>query len=377
MSRTPWRDISDPRRATTVDDLDEGLKSPEFENLEIPERLGPVTIGVDDHKLKRFAFTQDDYTAWSALRAADGTPTAPAGLLVNDLVQLFTLRYAGSSVIGLHTEEQLWFDEPLPVGTTVTLDGTYTEAYERRGQEYVVMEAQAVADDGRTLVRHRGVEILKTQPGDVAGRGSTGSAPDPAADPRVTGEVPADARRITQAPADLRAGDVLAPLDKTITFEQAAVYSRLGEYVTNLHNGLATARTAGLRVPIVQGAQQTCVVAELLTRVFGRRFLSGGWLRVKFLAPVDVFTPISVSGRVTAVETDDDGTRTARLEVWIRRADGRLSGVGWASSPVTDQADATAEAGATDPQGRARADAGETLVRNPAGHPNQEEDTLV
>jgi acyl dehydratase len=330
----PWRDITDPRRATTVDDLDAGLKAPEFENLEIPERLGPVTITVDDHKFKRFAFTQDDDAPWTTLRADDGTPTAAAGLLVNDLVQLFTLRYAGSSVIGLHTEEQLWFDAPLRLGETVTLDGTYTEAYERRGQEYVVMEASAVAADGRTVVRHRGVEILKTHPGAVAGRGSTGAAPDPDADPRVTGEVSDDARRIIVAPDDLAVGDVLAPLEKTITFEQAAVYSRLGEYVTNLHNGLATARVAGLRVPIVQGAQQTCVVAELLTRTFGPRYLSGGWLRMKFLAPVDVFTPISVSGRVLAVETADDGSRSARLEVWIRRADGRLSGVGWASSPI-------------------------------------------
>lgn len=339
-----WRDISDPRRATTVDDLDAGLKAPEPENLAIPERLGPVTITVDDHKFKRFAFTQDDQSSWTTLRAAHGTPVAPAGLLVNDLVQLFTLRYAGSAVIGLHTEEQLWFDAPLHLGETVTLDGTYTEAYERRGQEYVVMEASAVAEDGRTIVRHRGVEILKTHPGDVAGRGSTGAAPDPTADPRVTGEVPDDARRITTAPTDLRTGDVLAPLDKTITFEQAAVYSRLGEYVTNLHNGLATARTAGLRVPIVQGAQQTCVVAELLTRVFGPGYLSGGWLRIKFLAPVDVFTPISVSGRVTAVDTADDGSRTAQLEVWIRRADGRLSGVGWASSPIAAGAHTTAAA---------------------------------
>lgn len=339
-----WRDISDPRRATTIDDLDEGLKEPEFENLEIPEHLGPATITVDDHKLKRYGFTLDDDLARDA---AQGTAPAPGGLLVNDLVQLFTLRYKGSSVIGLHTEEQLWFDAPLHVDETVTLDGTYTEAYERRGQEYVVMEASAVTADGRRVVRHRGVEILKTHPGGVAGRGSTESAPTGGSDPRVTGEVPDDARRITTVPTDVAEGDVLAPVTKTITFEQAAVYSRLGEYVQNLHNDLATARVAGLRVPIVQGAQQTCVVAELLTRTFGTAFLSGGWLRVKFLAPVDVYTPIAVSGRVIGVDEAGDGTRTARLEVWIRRADGRLSGVGWASSPVVDATDRRAEPDST------------------------------
>lgn len=325
-----WRDISDPRRATDTDDLDAGLKEPEFENLEIPERLGPVTITVDDHKLKRYAFTVDDYSSWTTL-ASDAGATAPAGLLVNDLVQLFTLRYAGSSVIGLHTEEQLWFDAPLHEGETVTLDGTYVEAYERRGQGYVVMEASAVAADGRRIVRHRGVEILKTHPGGVVGRAS---APGGPADGRVTGEVPDDARRITTAGDDLAVGDVLEPLERTITAEQAAVYSRLGEYVKNLHNDLATARVAGLRVPIVQGAQQTSIVAGLLTTTFGPQFLSGGWLRIKFLATVDVFTPIRASGRVVAIDEAPDGARTAQLEVWIHRADGRLSGVGWASSPI-------------------------------------------
>jgi hypothetical protein len=63
-SIAPWRDLTDPRRAATVPDLEAGLKEPIFENLEIPEALGPVTITVDDHKIKRFSFTQDDYAPW-------------------------------------------------------------------------------------------------------------------------------------------------------------------------------------------------------------------------------------------------------------------------------------------------------------------------
>ena len=47
-----WRDISDPRRAQTVDDLEAGLKSPDFENLSIPETFGPVKEIIDDHKIK-------------------------------------------------------------------------------------------------------------------------------------------------------------------------------------------------------------------------------------------------------------------------------------------------------------------------------------
>ncbi|MEK8173750.1 hypothetical protein NKH77_46920 [Streptomyces sp. M19] len=89
-------------------------------------------------------------------------------------MQLFTTRYAASRTVGLHTEEQLWFDSPARLGDTVTLEGTYVESYTRRGQDYVVMEARATGPDGRVILRHRGVEILRTRPGSVAGRAQGG-----------------------------------------------------------------------------------------------------------------------------------------------------------------------------------------------------------
>ena len=59
---------------------------------------------------------------------------AQAGLLTNDIVQLFTLAYRGSKVIGLHTEAQLWLKSPARMNEVVTLEGAYTDAYQKRGQ---------------------------------------------------------------------------------------------------------------------------------------------------------------------------------------------------------------------------------------------------
>ncbi|MEK8173751.1 hypothetical protein NKH77_46925 [Streptomyces sp. M19] len=67
-----------PRQVARGIDPEAGLKEPVFENLEIPEKLGPATVLVDDHKIKRYAFTQDDYHPWhfedSPSRAASATP---------------------------------------------------------------------------------------------------------------------------------------------------------------------------------------------------------------------------------------------------------------------------------------------------------------
>jgi acyl dehydratase len=322
-----WRDLTDPRRASDVDDLEQGLKEPDFENLEIPEDLGPVTILVDDHKIKRFAFVQDDYHPWFLQESPFGGRIGHAGILGNDLLQLFTTRYAASRVVGLHTEEQLWFDNPVRLDETVTLSGQYSEAYERRGQGYVVMDAQARGSDGRSIIRHRGVEILRTVPGHVAGR-ATSQEP---AERRVTGDVADDAPVVDGLLETPRPGTVLQPLPKIITQEQASVFSRAGEYVRNIHNDLEIARKAGLRRPIVQGQQQIGMMLELLTRTFGAAWFTGGWIRVKFLQTVDVFEPVSASGIVTEVTTGPDGTPTAHFDIWVRRADGKLSAAGWAS----------------------------------------------
>ncbi|AOS63393.1 MaoC family dehydratase [Actinoalloteichus hymeniacidonis] len=333
-----WRDLTDPRRVAEGVDWEAGLKEPIFENLEIPEELGPVTLVVDDHKIKRYAFTQDDYHPWHLSASPLGERIAHAGLLTNDIVQLFTTRYAASRTVGLHTEEQLWYDDAVRLGEQVTLTGRYVEAYQRRGQGYVVMEAAATGEDGRSLLRARGVEILRTVPGEIAGRGST-QADSAAAPGRVTGEFDASLPFADRAGTGLRIGQPLTPLAKTITQEQASVFSRTGEYVRNVHADLDLARKAGLRIPIVQGQQQCGLVTELLTRFFGLRWFTSGWVRTKFVNPVEVFEPLEVGGVVTDLTEQDGRIVAAELHVWVRRADGRLSTVGWASCEVEETAE--------------------------------------
>ncbi|MFI6347845.1 hypothetical protein [Streptomyces sp. NPDC050560] len=350
-----WRDLTDPRLVARGVDPEAGLKEPVFENLEIPEKLGPATVLVDDHKIKRYAFTQDDYHPWHFTDSPFGGRIGHAALLSNDLVQLFTTRYAASRTVGLHTEEQLWFDGPARLGDEVTLEGTYVESYTRRGQDYVVMEATATGPGGRSVLRHRGVEILRTRPGDVVGRamsgsGDGGAAGDGAGDGggagrgeraggagggRVDGSFdPALPTARVADPATLVPGAPLPTREATVTQEQASVFSRCGEYVRNVHDDLAIAREGGLRIPIVQGQQQCGLVTAVLTRFFGAPFFTGGWLRVKFVQPVEVFEPLVVGGVVKRVEQVAAGGTAVDTEVWVRRADGRLSTVGWASCTV-------------------------------------------
>ena len=326
-----WRDISDPRKAEWMDDLEAGLREPEYENIMIPEKFGPVSEIIDDHKIKRYAFEINDYMEW-AMR--EGTNPfgkeriAHATLLTNDIVQLFTLGFKGSKVIGLHTIAELTFKAPARINEVVTLQGEYTEKFVKRGQGVVVLEADVKGEDGRTIVEYRGEEIMRTIPGEIAGRGTA----EVTSERKVTGEIPENARVISKIDKETRIGDVFGPLEKEITAEQAAVFSRVGEFVINIHNNLEKAHEGNLRIPIVQGAQLYCTIGQLLSDVCGAELFTDGWLKAKFIAPVKVFEGFKVYGMVSSIEQLENGKKKYLMDVWIRRdSDQRLAVVGWAS----------------------------------------------
>ena len=338
VGKSPWRDLTDPRRARYVDDLEAGLKDPAFENLEIPEYLGQATLLVDDHKVKRYAFTVDDYHPWSFGPSPFGPRIGQAGVVSNDIVQLFTQRYAASKTVGLHTEEQLWFDRPIVIDAQVTIEGTYVEKYVKRGLGYVVMEAAVTNPAGDTLIRHRGIEVLRTVPGDVVGRGN---APIQEGERRISVDYDTALPFVLKAGGGLHLGSPLVPLRRTITQEQASVFSRCGEYVRNAHNDLEIARRGGLRIPIVQGQQQLCVVLTLMSRFFGKHWYQSGWIKVKFINPLEVFVPVTVGGVVRQMDHELDGSWVG-VDVWVQRDDGVLTTVGTAKCWVeTSQVPAT------------------------------------
>jgi acyl dehydratase len=323
------RNLTDPRLARDGADLEAGLKAPVYDNIVIPERFGPVDVLVDDFKIKRFAFILDDFDDWYLRAGPDGERIAHSAILANDLLQLFTTVYAPSQVVGLHTEEELRFYRPIRLGETVTLAGQYTEKYERRGQGYVVMDADARDADGLPVVRHRGVEIMRTSPAEVGGRGSSGGGEGR----RVSGQFNQALPLIERIGVDAVVGMGLRPMRKEVTVEQMAAFSRVGEYVTNIHYDLEIARAAHLNTPIVQGQQLISYVTHLMTRCFGLAWFHGGWIHAKFLKPVTASEVIALEGAVSQVRPTGSATEV-EVEFWIRREDGSIAAVGWAGAPV-------------------------------------------
>ncbi|MFB9836937.1 FAS1-like dehydratase domain-containing protein [Actinoallomurus acaciae] len=300
----------------------EGLKEARYELVTVPEEFGPVRVRVDEAKVLGYAFAQADFGAWHFGDSPFGGPVAHPLVLANDLLFLFYQHYDGNTARGLHTHERLTFHAPIRVGETVTITGAYTDKYERRGQGYVVLEAEARGEDGRLLVTHHGREIMRTRAGDVVGRSSAG-----ARGRRVRGETDPSLGVAERPAAGLVPGTALPALTRRFDQDQMNAFSWAGRGFVNVHTSAAVAAEQGLDRTIVQAQQQTGVIVTAMTRFFGAAWFTSGSLDLRFVRPALCGDELTVHA---AVCSQDD--RRLELEVWVTKPDGTGTARGWASA---------------------------------------------
>ncbi|CAL9670180.1 MaoC/PaaZ C-terminal domain-containing protein [Streptomyces sp. enrichment culture] len=304
------------------------LKEARYELVEIPEPMGPVKVTVDRRKVLDHAYSEDDYGSWYFGDSPFGGPVGHPLVLANDLLFLFYENYDGNTAQGLHTHEQLTFHSPVRVGETVTVEGGYTEKYERRGQGYVVLEAEARGEDGRLLVRHVGKEIMRTVAGEVTGRNRTAGEKRTRT---VIGTVDDSVPPLDRARLDAPERAALPERTTVFSQDQMSVFSWAGRGYANVHTHPEKAAASGLDRTIVQAQQQTGFVVSNLVDVFGKTFFTSGELDLRFVSPAFVGDELTAGG----VAVGADGDRLD-LEVWVDKADGTRTALGWASARVDD-----------------------------------------
>lgn len=305
-----------------------GTKPGEYGLVEVGERFGPITYPVDDHIIKTYAFTQNDYNPWYF---TDETPfghrIAHASILANDLLTIFLTAYDPTNVIGLHTQEELWFYSPIRAGENVTIQAEYVEKYEKNGKGHVVLEAQAAGEAGRPIIRHRGIEIMRIMAAGLPAKKRAAAPPAGA----VTGEYDAAIPAARRAGAQLAPGTPIAPLHKTTTAEQTQVYSWVGKHFINIHNNLAMAKKAGYENLVVQGQQLVGFVTEMLTNFFGASWFTSGYEKIKMVKHIYAGEALTFGG-VVKDKTEEAGKTRLHLHVWGKNAKGEMVVLGWANA---------------------------------------------
>jgi acyl dehydratase len=312
-----------------TDQNQQRLRDASFEAMEVGETLGPTRLVVDDHVVKWCAFTTDDYHPW--FMSGDGCPFAHrvghAAILVPDLLRLLNTKFDPNTEVGLHQKEEIWIDSPVRVGEEVELSGAFVDKYTKRGQGYVVTDAEARSvEDGRLIVRHRSTEIARIQPGTELG---SSSAPEPSR--RVTGEFSSDREAATVVTSSTEVGTPVVGPRKVVHQDQMSVFSNVQSFWRNLHTDLDTARAAGFETTLAQGLMETMYVSELGTSLFGASWFTTGWSQMIFVGPVAPGDTLDLKGVVTGHVEAESGTRV-ELEAWIENQEGVKTLVGWLSA---------------------------------------------
>lgn len=306
-----------------------GTKEGNYENAQVGERFGPYTYPVDDFTVKLFAFAQDDYNPWCfSDENPFGKRIAHAACFNNDLLHVFFTHYNPDHVVGLHTQEELWFHHPAFVGENVTISAEYTDKYVKRGKGYIELRSQLVGEDGRLIVTHQGAEIMR-----IMGSQLTGERTAKVEGDKVTGEFDAAIPEALRASEDLAEGTPVKGLKKTTTTYQTQAFSWGGMFFDTIHSNIHTAKAAGYDNLVVQGQQQVSFITQMLADFFGESWYRSGHEKIKILKPSLAGETLTFRGAVRRTTVEEEGTRL-HLHVWGRDAKGDMTVCGWADSLV-------------------------------------------
>ena len=105
---------------------------------------------------------------------------------------------------------------------------------------------------------------------------------------------------------EIREGMVLGPVTKHITQEKINLYAEASGDFNPIHVDPAFAANTPFKGTIAHGMLSLAYVSEMMTSIFGQRWLSGGKLRAKFKEAARPGDTLTISGKVDCIETRDN-----------------------------------------------------------------------
>ncbi len=102
--------------------------------------------------------------------------------------------------------------------------------------------------------------------------------------------------------SDLRQGDNLSSLVKHITQKEINLYAEASGDFNPIHIDESFAAQTPLGGTIAHGMLILAYVSEMMTEAFGKSWLSGGKLSVRFKAPARPKDAITITGKINSIE---------------------------------------------------------------------------
>lgn len=107
---------------------------------------------------------------------------------------------------------------------------------------------------------------------------------------------------------DIVVGMALPEVERFITQEDINLYAEVSQDSNPIHVDLEFAKKTPLGGTIAHGMLTLAFVSQVMTLAFGRRWLTGGKLGIRFKTPVRPGDTISTTGKVRKIEQSDEHT---------------------------------------------------------------------
>ena len=127
-------------------------------------------------------------------------------------------------------------------------------------------------------------------------------------------------------------GATLPSLVKDISQRRIDVYSGVKPH--SIHSDDAWARQKGFRACLAQGMMSTAYVSQMMVKLLGPGFATGGTMSMAFLKPVYAGDRLTVHGVIKDKQSDTGATRVV-VEVWVENQHGEKTAVGHATGLVS------------------------------------------
>ena len=108
--------------------------------------------------------------------------------------------------------------------------------------------------------------------------------------------------------SELREGLALPELTKPVTQQNIKLYAEASQDFNPVHLDEEFARKSGLEGTIAHGMLILAYVSEMMTGAFGKMWLTGGKLDIRFKAPTRPGETVTVSGKITKLKKNGGQT---------------------------------------------------------------------
>lgn len=105
--------------------------------------------------------------------------------------------------------------------------------------------------------------------------------------------------------SELKEGVSLPEIEKSISQEKINRYAEASQDFNPIHIDTDYARKTPLGGTIAHGMLILAYVSQMMTAAFGRHWLCGGKLNIRFKAPARPGDTITISGKICQVEKSD------------------------------------------------------------------------